>query len=70
MLTLGSASAQIKACRKWHRKGLREAAREIGCSPTTMGRLERGEDALASRYFAALAWVDSLKGVDPSNGQS
>ena len=47
----------IRRGRENKKAGLRAAARDIGVSPTTFTRLERGEDCFVSSYLKALDWA-------------
>ena len=59
-LTIETVGPRIRRTRELHKVSLRGAARQIGLSPTTLSRIERGADGTAAHYFAALNWVAAL----------
>lgn len=49
----------LKAWRETQRIGVREAARQIGLSHSTLSRIERGEAVDGQTLWAVLTWLNS-----------
>lgn len=48
----------LREARRRRQISQRAAARELGCSPSTFGRMESGEDCALSNAVAVLRWLD------------
>ena len=60
----GLVARMLKSKRKFRRQGVREAAKEIGVSPATVSRTERGLPSSADNLVRICAWLEqSLDGM-------
>ena len=59
-LSLKDIGIAIRRKRDNRRIGIREAARQLGMSPTTYSRLERGGNVQARILVDALNWAGAL----------
>lgn len=57
--TLASLPLLLRAERRRRQLSSRAAAAELGVSPSTVVRIEAGEDHVASHAVAVLRWLDT-----------
>ena len=59
-ITLPNIGAAIRRKRDNRRIGIREAARQLGMSPTTLCRMERGGNVQSRILIDVLNWAEAL----------
>jgi ribosome-binding protein aMBF1 (putative translation factor) len=57
----------LREGRRQRRLSQRAAASELGCSVSTVSRIEAGEDCALSNAMSVLRWLDTLGG-EPNAG--
>lgn len=55
---LGLLPVLLREARRVRRLSLRAAAAQVGCSPSTLQRIEEGQDCALSNAVAELGWLD------------
>lgn len=64
---IGSLPLLLREARRQRQLSQRAAARQLGCSPSTLARMESGEDCALSNAVAVLRWLDQDPGA-PAHG--
>lgn len=55
---IGNLPLLLREARRARRLSVRAAAKEVGCSFSTISRMENGEDCALSNAVAVLRWLD------------